>query len=279
MSLAKRQYQNGLTYEQVLRHYEVEKSIADRLKKTTREERKIIYPTIYKELFEKVPSHSRRVVTANNITTARNNRNKMGLIQKYLNRNSVFIEFGSGDCEFAISVCERVKSVFAVDISDQRQRLNNLPENFKLVIFDGYDLDTGKDFADLAFSDQVIEHIHPDDTLAHFKLVNSVLRRKGIYFFRTPHRYSGPHDISRYFSDVAEGFHLKEWTYGELIKVLKNAGFSSYTSFWYGKGIRIRIPTTFFVFSENILKRVPRVIRKKVARYLYCNNLIMAATK
>lgn len=279
MHLANRQYPKGQTYGDVRRHYEVEKSIAERLKKTTREERKRIYPSIYKELFEKVPSHGRRSVVADCAALAKSNRNKMGLINKYLNKNTVFVEFGSGDCEFALSICGLVKSVLAIDISDQRLQLTNLPDNFKFVIFNGYDLDIGKGFADMAFSDQVIEHLHPDDTLAHFQLVYSVLKQKGIYFFRTPHRYSGPHDISRYFSNVAEGFHLKEWSYKELIRIIKNAGFSSYDSFWYGRGMRIRVPTMLFVLSENILKIAPRVIRKKISRYLYCNNLTMAVTK
>ena len=39
-------------------------------------------------------------------------------------------------------------------------------------------------------------------------------------------RYSGPHDISRHFSDTPQGFHLKEWNYREMFATLKAAGFS-----------------------------------------------------
>jgi hypothetical protein len=47
------------SYEQVLNHYLVEKAIADKLKEANREERKLIYETMYDELFEKVPDHPR----------------------------------------------------------------------------------------------------------------------------------------------------------------------------------------------------------------------------
>ena len=69
---------------------------------------------------------------------------------------------------------------------------------------------------DIVFSDQLIEHFHPEETELHFRLVNRILKKGGKYIFRTPHALTGPHDISKYFCDEPEGFHLKEWTFSEL---------------------------------------------------------------
>ncbi len=38
-------------------HYEVEKELADRLRHATREERRILYGTVYDELYQRVPHH------------------------------------------------------------------------------------------------------------------------------------------------------------------------------------------------------------------------------
>ena len=40
--------------------------------------------------------------------------------------------------------------------------------------------------------------------------------KKSRFICLTPHRSTGPHDMSKYFGDVATGFHLKEYTNKEL---------------------------------------------------------------
>jgi hypothetical protein len=77
----------------------------------------------------------------------------------------------------------------------------------------------------------VVEHIHPDDLLEHFRGVLAILADGGRYIFSTPHRFAGPSDVSRVFrQDIPLGMHLKEYTYRELIGLLKQAGFTRVTS-------------------------------------------------
>lgn len=90
---------------------------------------------------------------------------------------------------------------------------------------DAIELDFPAGSFDVAFSSQLIEHLHPDDVELHFASIYRVLKENGVYAFDTPNRLSGPHDVSKYFDDVATGFHLKEWTYRELANGLKKAGF------------------------------------------------------
>ena len=110
------------------------------------------------------------------------------------------------------------------------------------MLYDGYQLDLPDDCVDLVFSDQLVEHLHPEDTLHHFRLVRRILAPEGAYVFRTPHALCGPHDVSRFFSDAPEGFHLKEWTYRELEPVLRETGFGTLRAFWNGRGARTPLP-------------------------------------
>lgn len=80
---------------------------------------------------------------------------------------------------------------------------------------------------DIVISDQVIEHLHPDDLVEHFQGALAILKTGGSYVFRTPHYCFGPSDVSRIFKcDESKGMHLKEYTYAEIVAALKKAGFN-----------------------------------------------------
>lgn len=272
----KKKLPSGRTFEQIRNHYEVEKAIATRLKRAIREERKIIYQTMYDELFKQVPDHSRLKRRENPKMTAIVNQNKLKLMEKFIDKSTIFVEFAPGDCRFAISICNRVRFVYGVDISDQRGQLDNVPDNFELIIYDGYDLQMQENSTDVVFSDQLIEHLHPEDTEFHFRLVRKILRPQGVYVFRTPHRFSGPHDVSRYFSNEAEGFHLKEWTYSEIAKILKRLEYSSWSGYKYTKRNLTRKPFAYFIIIEYILNMLPKRLRKITSRYLLSSITIVA---
>ncbi len=259
---------NDRTYEQIKNHYEVEKTIAKRLKKSTKEERKIIYKTMYDELFECVPDHPRLKIRDSKDIGTLKNQNKLKLVENFIDKHSVFVEFGAGDCRFAMDICKRVRSVYGIDISDQREQLNVAPNNFELIIYDGYNLEMQENSVDVIFSDQLIEHLHPEDTEFHFQLVENILKSGGVYVFRTPHSYSGPHDISRYFSNVAEGFHIKEWTYSEIAGILSKCRYSSWEGYWYAKNILKKMLFSYFIIIEDVLNPLPKHIRYSASRYL-----------
>lgn len=275
----KKKLPSDRTFEQIRNHYEVEKAIATRLKRAIREERKIIYQTMYDELFKQIPDHPRLKCRENPKMTAIANQNKLKLMEKFIDKSTIFVEFAPGDCRFAISICNRVRFVYGVDISDQRGQLDNVPDNFELIIYDGYDLQMQENSADVVFSDQLIEHLHPEDTEFHFQLVRKILRPQGVYVFRTPHRFSGPHDVSRYFSDEAEGFHLKEWTYSEIAKILKRLEYSSWSGYKYTKRNLTRKPFAYFIIIEYILNMLPKGLRKITSRCLLSRSITIMAVK
>ena len=267
----------GRTYEQILNHYEVEKTIAARLMSASREERKKIYAGMYDELFAKVPDHSRLTRRQDEAETRRANRGKFALIRRAVNKSTVFAEFAPGDCRFIMEVAPQVRQAIGIDISDQRNPNDPLPENFRLIVYDGYDLGEIHDESiDLLFSDQLVEHFHPEDTPLHFQTANRILKKGGRYIFRTPHLFAGPHDISKYFSDTPPGFHLKEWTYKELRPVLQQAGFKKISACMQLKRRLFPLPFFYFTLWEKILGRFPHTKIRRLAAILIREIIIIA---
>ena len=268
----------GRTFKQILNHYEVERAIATRLKRATTEERKTIYRTMYDELLTRVPDHP-RFQTLNVEASAKiANQSKLKLVAKFLNKSITFVEFGPGDCRFTTSICDRVQFAYGVDISDQRKNVESVPVNFKLIVYNGYDLDISDEVADVVFSDQLIEHLHSDDIHDHFGSVRRILKPQGIYVFRTPHRFNGPHDVSGYFSNDAEGFHLREWTYSEIEEVLKNSEYALWWGYWCAKRICLKLPFKYFIAIERLLDRLPNGVRNVLSR-LFLPSLNAVALK
>jgi len=265
------------TYDQLRHHYQVEREIADRLRRSTREERIRIYLGMYDELFEKVPDHPRLTRRSDEGLTREFNRQKTRILGKRLGRESVFAEFGPGDCQFAYRVAERVAFVYGVDISDQRGA-EKAPDNFELIVYDGFTLGIEDGTVDVVFSDQLLEHFHPDDTREHLSLVRRILKPGGVYIFRTPHRLRGPSDVSGYFSDEPRGFHLKEWTYGEIGREIRAAGYSRWRGYWSIRGVTVPLPGLHFRSMESVLPHLPKKIGGPLAR-LFLPTLVAAAVK
>lgn len=273
-----RQLPDNRSYDSLLRHYKLEKQIASALKQGDREERKKLYHTMYDELFEQVRDHPRLTKRDTHRKLDSDQMLKLNLIKKLLNSSSEYVEFGSGDCRVAFEVCRWCKKVTCIDISDQRDVKLRSPANLTFRVYDGFSLEVGKDETDLVFSNQLIEHLHPDDTQSHFFLVKQILKSGGAYLFATPHQYLGPHDVSKYFSNEAMGFHLKEWTYETLLSLMSGLGFSSVQCFYPFKGRYFKIPSPFFILVEKLLKKFPYTLRRFFAG-LFTKEIVIAVIK
>ena len=268
----------GRTEESLRRQFDVERALADRLRASaSREERSRLYATMYDELFRAVPDHPRLTAVEDPASLDRKNRDKLSLVEPWLRSDAVFVEFAPGDCSFATLVAGRVGKVIAIDISDQRPAGAPRPRNLELVLYDGYGLAIPQGEADLVFSDQFLEHLHPDDVNEHLRLAHGLLRPGGVYAFRTPHRFAGPHDISRYFADEPHGFHLKEWTYGEMAEALRAAGYGTIQG---GRRVRGRyrpVPLGPLVLAERLFGPLPHRLRKRLSKPFLGRNLAMFA--
>jgi len=261
---------NSRSPERVRHHYEVERELAARMRGATRETRTELFKTLYTELFERVPDHPRLTRRETMQESEANTEKQLRLLEPHFrDREATLLEIAPGDCRLGYAASALCENVIGVDISDQRAADEQSPVNFQLIVYDGYELDLPDESVDIAFSYQFLEHLHPDDVEPHFDLIYRLLKSGGVYVFDTPHRYSGPHDISRFFGDSLDCFHFQEWTYREMRVLAEKHGFSDT---WFHRRGEIRyslLLNTINDFAESLIGVLPGSIRKKIAARLF----------
>jgi len=162
-----------------------------------------------------------------------------------------------------------VKKVVVMAISDKtitKDRSKGV-NNFELVVYDGINVDMLQQRIDVVYSHQLIEHLHPEDAFMQLKSVLRVLGPGGKYICITPHRFSGPHDISKYFDRESTCFHLKEYTNEELYLLFKEAGFSKIEFVVRAKDKTMHFPCFIIISIEKLLGKLPYKIRKAVSSW------------
>lgn len=245
-------------------HYTVEKGLADRLRHAPSADRGKVYSEVYDELFRLVPGHPQLARRDDAAASHRELSNKMRLLGRFLGSETDFIEIGAGDCVLSRRVSRSVRSVVAIDVSAEVGDRSDPPGNFRFVITDGRRIPVPDESADLVYSNQLMEHIHPDDALAQLADIHRVLKPGGGYLLITPSRLTGPHDISREFDDRATGLHLHEYTFGELSSILRRQGFTRFRVYAGGRGHYVRVPTALVRTAESLFDRVPLGIRRRL---------------
>jgi len=251
--------------ERLRAHYRVERKLADRLRRAPdAEARRRIFATMYDDLFRAVPDHPRLRAKAEALAErARDIDWDLAQLRPYLVSGSTFLEVGAGDCALSARVAEGAKAVYAVDISDQAAR--PLPPNVQLVVSDGTSIPVPPGTVDLAFSDQLMEHLHPDDARLQLANIHRALKPGGVYFCITPNRLYGPSDISAYFDDEARGFHLREYSLREVVAILREAGFGRIRTYVGARGFFVRFPRMALEALEAALETLPVRLRRQVA--------------
>lgn len=244
------------SYDQVFNHYQVEKRLASKLKQADRRARTEIYSTMYDELFSKVPDHPRLTKRNDEAESRKKVGHRLAFIKRFLKKDEVFVEFASGDGRLLKEAAQHCGQAIGVDISDQRDSNEHFSDNVDVIVYDGYDLSSiSNDSVDFIFSDQLIEHLHEEDVELHFETIKRILKNGGAYAFRTPHAFCGPHDVSQYFSDSPECFHLKEWKFKD-VKAIERIGFTRVKYYWSAKNIHVRMPRLYFMALESLLSNI-----------------------
>jgi SAM-dependent methyltransferase len=269
--------------EQVKEHYEIEKELARKLQVSSKEKRQHLYASLYDQLFKQVPHHPQLTRKADPKASAEEVARKMRLLANFLKHDVIFLEVGPGDCNLAFEVAKIVKKVYAVDVSQEIvKNLTSLPQNFELIISDGCSIPVPENTVTVAYSNQLMEHLHPDDAFEQLCNIYNSLVPGGVYICITPSRLSGPHDISKYFDEVATGFHLKEYTYSELQSLFCKVGFSKMTAYIGGQGVYIKFPLPIIKVCEKFLSGMSFSLRRKITNTLPVKALLgvtIVATK
>lgn len=254
--------------QQIAEHYVLEKQLAETLRSSKKEERHNLYTLLYDELFQKIPHHPQSTRKDDKDASWQEVSRKMNLVRPYLKPDTVFLEIGPGDCQFAFEAAKSVQKIFAVDVSQEITKQKCLPDNFELIISNECSIAIADSSVSVVYSNQLMEHLHPEDSYEQLKEIYRVLKPGGRYICVTPNRLAGPHDISKYFDPVATGFHLQEYTNRELYKLFLEAGFSKILTYMGGKGTYLRFPHFLTLAVETILEPLPFKIRHLAANLL-----------
>src|SRR6266849_6599055 len=200
------------TSEQLKEHYEIEKELATRLRVSSREERRTLYASLYDELFRRVPalSHSQPAQQSSSKDTAGMTSPEWRFLRRFLRRDSVFLEIGAGACTISLAAARFVKKVYALEVSEELTKSLIGPQNFELILSDGCSIPLPVDSVSIAYSHQVMEHLHPDDALEQLANIHKILVSQGIYICVTPIRFVGPQDTEEFLVVFAPAFHRKE---------------------------------------------------------------------
>lgn len=246
-------------------HYEIEKELADQLRRASKQERRHLYSYLYDQLYRRVPLHPQLTRKASPAEKVQAIAGQMKFLGPFLNPDCIFMEVGPGDCALSFEVAGHVKQVYAVDVSDEISRSPTTPKNFQLTLSDGTSIPLAVGSVDVVYSNQLMEHLHPDDALDQLRNIHSALRSGGRYVCITPNRLTGPHDVSKHFDEVATGFHLKEYTITELSKLFREVGFSGVAVYIGARGIYRRFPALPLILCERMLQALPLALRKAIA--------------
>jgi 2-polyprenyl-3-methyl-5-hydroxy-6-metoxy-1,4-benzoquinol methylase len=219
----------GLPPAALAKAYEIEKVFHERI---LREADFATRQRLYREVYETVHAIYGSVPSDEVFASEPNPKeHTLWLFGSELANRSV-LDVGCGRGELLVGIARRLPHgrLVGLDVAVP-------PSNGKLGIeFRAADIvafDAAEGF-EVVFSDNVIEHIAPADLDAHLQSVRRALRPGGTFIVLTPNRLFGPWDVTRIVDDnyanavPAQGTHLNEMTYRELLPALARNGFGRF---------------------------------------------------
>lgn len=251
----------------IVDHYRVERDLAARLRNSTRRERATLYATVYNELFRRVPTHPQLTVKEDPEERQAIVGRQLRFLSRFLKQDSVYLEIGPGDCALTARVARRVGQAYGYDVTAELTEGLDRPDNLEIIIGDGVNIPLDPDGVDVAFSNQLIEHLHPEDALDQVRSIFRALKAGGVYVCLTPNRLTGPHDVSYYFDTEATGFHLREYTHAELKALFLGAGFRRVSSYVEGKGYYFRCPVGVKLLLEHLAWHIGPRLREAMVTH------------
>jgi ubiquinone/menaquinone biosynthesis C-methylase UbiE len=270
--------------EQIREHYDLERALAKRLRDSPTDKRGGLYGAVYGELYSRLPHHPMMARSESERDRASHARPSLRTLRPYLERASSMVEVGPGDCGVSIEAARQVKHVYAIDVADQAVRTEGWPPNLEYLLFDGLRLPLPDSSCDLAFSNQVIEHLHPDDAVTQLRELHRVLAPGGKLVCIVPNRTTGPHDVSAHFDTEATGFHLNEVTMRGLVLTLHDAGFGRVRAIARVGGIVAEYPPAITGVLEKAFEVLPHQIARRLghsipAQKLGLHNVTLVAVR
>jgi 2-polyprenyl-3-methyl-5-hydroxy-6-metoxy-1,4-benzoquinol methylase len=268
-----------VTAQMISDHWQLETRLAEELLASPAESRQQLFESAYSELYHRCPW-----LNAHCETDAKD-KNVAPKLYSYLNwlipkPPSKILEIGSGGGTLISYLARQGHDCVGSDITDERQcAVSEQPATLTWRRASATDFVHAEDIGqfDVVISDQVVEHLHPDDVVTHLHAARSVLKKDGRYLLRCPHRMVGPHDVSQVFDNgEARGMHLKEYTYAELASQARQVGFRAVSAYFiWPRPLRLlspmlRIPMSgslllkYYLAVERLASLLPRSLARPV---------------
>jgi SAM-dependent methyltransferase len=256
--------------DRLIAHYTLERQLADLLRRSTKEEREAgLYTELYDILLSELDDHPRKLVQSEHALAKHDEyvARQTAMIRREARADDVFLEVGGGDCRVALKVAPHVARSIVVDVSDQLVPSEPGEPNFRFVKTQGVRIPLPDQSVSFIYSNQLMEHLHPEDAQEQLFELFRVLKAGGRYLCRTPHRATGPHDISRYFDDEARGMHLREYSCAEIDALFREAGFVRLRFLVAPRALQLLTLPRFVAFAlENLFAHMPRRLHTRICR-------------
>ncbi|MBK8805293.1 MAG: class I SAM-dependent methyltransferase [Bacteroidales bacterium] len=266
----------NLTPAELKTIYDLEVIQAHKLNTAIPEERKKLYTKLYDEYFAALPFHPQFKVKHDDSFKTEKINYLLKATVPFLMNNNTFVEIGAGDCSLSKAIAQKGFNTFALDVSEtisksiENEKSNN---NFNFICFDGFNLPFEANSIDVFFSNQLLEHLHPDDVLEQTRNINSCLKSNGKYICITPNKLTGPHDISRFFTNKNVGFHLKEYSAYNLHSLFRKSNFNKIKFYSMILGKYYKIPSCMLFSFEFLARIIPLNMRRIILNKTILNRL------
>jgi SAM-dependent methyltransferase len=244
-------------------HYEIERDLAQRLKAAPAADRAAVYGEVYDELFRRVPDHPQLASQSSGLRE-QNIAHELAVLSRFVDHSDTILEIGAGDCLLSRHLARGARAVHAVDVSQEIAQSTENPPNLHVHVIDGVHMPVAPGSITLAYSNQLMEHLHPGDARAQLAEIATALVPGGRYVVITPNGLTGPWDISRLFSTTPTGFHLHEYTNAELTSLLHQAGFARVHAFVSVRQRVIVFPVGALIAAERLLRVLPGSVRRRL---------------
>lgn len=235
------------------------------------DKRAVLYDKFYSEL---IPLYGR---TASPAAKDYSKDKYVKLFRKELEGKSI-VDFGCGQGQMLLAIHRllKTKRLAGIDVVFPEELKSHPSIQFIEANLMTYRLE---ELIDVAFSDNVLEHLVPADAQIHLSNIYQNLKPGGKLIVIMPNRLFGPWDVTRIkdFSQsgqlAAQGGHVNESTHYEMIEMLRKAGFSSFSTivpipklkYWLFSDIRMKTGWIEGLEKRAWLLKILKLVRYKGA--------------
>jgi 2-polyprenyl-3-methyl-5-hydroxy-6-metoxy-1,4-benzoquinol methylase len=252
----------GIPEQSLIEGFKIERAFHEAILKEREPSRRL---GMYAEVYSRVHAIYRASIDDRAVLAAK--LRMMSLFRKELSGCSI-LDVGCGGGHFLRCVADHMPhgALLGIDVD-----LGAVPDKTEGVEFfeaNIIDFSLHGRYFEVVVSDNVVEHIAPADVALHLAALRRAVVAGGTLIMILPHRLFGPSDVTRILDNTrtnrvqAQGTHLNESTYAEMIRALASAGFNNFRTiiqlpkltYRFGP---LRIPPSLYLLVE----RCPWVMR------------------